>query len=347
MIDCDVHVTPPTADELQPYLEPHWRDYVRDIGFKGGGEAMANSYPLGTTGLSLASAAVRAGPAAADAAPLPDGVTHAVMTCYTGVEAIRHPDFAHAIARAINDWQADRMLADDARRRGSVVVSLREPARAAEEIRRMAADPRFVQVLLPVRSERPYGNRSYFPVFEAAAECGLVAAIHFGGFSENPSTASGWPDHYIEDYVVMAHTFQVQLTSLIVEGVFERFPELRVSLLESGITWLAPHLWRLDKEWKGLRRETPWVKELPSRYVHRHVRLTIQPVDAPQPGSLDVEMLLDHLGSDELLLYASDTPHDHGEDPEDFLGLLPADIRDKVLTANAAAWYRLEGAGDG
>ena len=59
----------------------------------------------------------------------------------------------------------------------------------------------------------------------------------------------------------MAHIFQAQLTSLIAEGAFERFPELRVVLLESGFGWLPPLLWRLDKEWKGLRREIPWVKQ--------------------------------------------------------------------------------------
>ena len=61
----------------------------------------------------------------------------------------------------------------------------------------------------------------------------------------------------------MGHIFEAQLTSLIAEGAFERFPELRVVLLESGFGWLPPLLWRLDKEWKGLRREIPWVKHAP------------------------------------------------------------------------------------
>ena len=74
-------------------------------------------------------------------------------------------------------------------------------------------------------------------------------------------------------------------------------------------------MWRFDKEWKGLRREVPWVRRLPSDYIREHIRLTLQPFDAP-PGPAHLLRLIDRLGSEEMLLFATDYPHWHGDTPD-------------------------------
>src|SRR5258708_33597350 len=128
--------------------------------------------------------------------------------------------------------------------------------------------------------------------------------MHLGGVPGNPPFPSGWPSYYIEEYAGMAQVFQSQLTSIVSEGVLDLFPTLRITLLESGFTWLPAFMWRFDKEWHNLRRLVPWVKRAPSEYIREHVRLTVQPLDAPE----DVRQLLevvDELGSDDMLMYAS------------------------------------------
>ena len=62
----------------------------------------------------------------------------------------------------------------------------------------------------------------------------------------------------------MSQVFQAQVLSLVSEGVFDLFPSLRVALIEAGFTWMPSLMWRFDKEWRGLRHLTPWVKRLPS-----------------------------------------------------------------------------------
>jgi predicted TIM-barrel fold metal-dependent hydrolase len=225
--------------------------------------------------------------------------------------------------------------------RASMVVPSQLPELAAEEVERMAGHPGFVQVLLPARAHHPYGSRLYRPLWEAIARHGLVAGIHFGGAPGNPPTAVGWPSYYFEEYAGMALVFAAQLTSLVSEGVFDLHPDLRVTFLESGFTWLPAHLWRFDREWKNLRRQVPWVHRPPSDYVRRHVRLTIQPLDAPpDPGQL-LEVV-EQLGSDELLLYASDHPHRHAGDAEaDLLRYLPPALAARIRAGNAREWYRL------
>jgi predicted TIM-barrel fold metal-dependent hydrolase len=196
-------------------------------------------------------------------------------------------------------------------------------------------------VVLPARAHHPYGNRLFYPLWEAITRHDLVAGIHFGGTPGNPPTPSGWPSFFFEEYAGMAQVFATQLTSMISEGVFDQFPTLRVTLLESGFTWLPAHMWRFDKEWRNLRRLVPWVKRAPSEYMREHVRLSIQPLDAP----MDTESLLqvvDQLGSEDMLMYASDYPHQHVSEPEAaLLRHISPSLATKIRSENARAWYRL------
>jgi predicted TIM-barrel fold metal-dependent hydrolase len=342
-IDCDVHLVVPSVETLMPYLTDHWRAYIRETAFKG---PVDTAYPRGAAIGGNVPGATRGEPSAplerVQAAVFADGGTElAILTCAYAVESVRNPFAAAALAGAVNDWQSEHWLDPEPRLRGSIVVPSQDPQLAAAEIERVAGRAGFVQVFLPVHSEALYGTRRYYPIYEAALRHDLAIGIHFGGSPGNPPTPVGWPSYYVEEYVGMATLFQSQLIGLVTEGAFDRFPALRVVLSESGVSWLPSLLWRLDKEWKGLRREVPWVRRLPSEYVREHVRLTTAPLDVPpDPGR--VAELIDQLGGDDLLLYASDFPHRHDErDPAAFLLDLPVATARKIRRENAAACYRL------
>ena len=165
----------------------------------------------------------------------------------------------------------------------------------------------------------------------------------FGGAPGNPPTGTGWPSYYLEEYVGMSQVFQTQILNLVVEGVFDHFPNLRIAMIESGWTWLPSLLWRIDKDWKGLRREVPWVRRLPSEYVREHVRLTIQPFDTPVDPDHS-RRLLDQFADDgllDLLMFATDYPHWDFDAPDRALpNTLPAELKRKILAENARAFYR-------
>jgi len=120
--------------------------------------------------------------------------------------------------------------------------------------------------------------------------------------------------------------------------VFVKFPNLKVVLTESGVTWLPAYLWRLSKFWRGVRNEVPWIDREPAEFVRSNVRLTTQPFDAPDDAAI-VARLIDQLGSDELLLFSSDFPH-WQFDGDAMLppGLPPALVR-KILIDNPRATY--------
>jgi predicted TIM-barrel fold metal-dependent hydrolase len=100
-------------------------------------------------------------------------------------------------------------------------------------------------------------------------------------------------------------------------------------------------MWRTDKEWKGLRHNTPWVKRPPSEYMRAHIRLTVQPVDAP-PDAGHLLQILEQIESDEMLLFATDYPHWHFDTREEaWPAATSAGVTAKIMRENARAWYRL------
>jgi hypothetical protein len=271
----------------------------------------------------------------------PLGVEVAILNCLYAIDSLHNPEAAASFASAVNDWQIAEWLERDSRLRASIVVPVQLPELAAKEIDRVGAHPGFVQVLLPARSEHPYGNRLFRPMWEAIARQELVAGIHFGGAPGNPPFPSGWPSYYFEEYAGMAQVFQSQLASIISEGVLDLFPSLRIALLESGFTWLPAFMWRFDKEWRNLRQLVPWVKRAPSKYIREHVRLTIQPLDLP-PTTEELLATVGEIGSDDLLLFATDYPHQHAADPaQDLLPYLPEALARKIRSENARALYGL------
>jgi predicted TIM-barrel fold metal-dependent hydrolase len=345
VIDCDVHNVVPSIEALVPYLSDFWREYVRQSAFRGPADT---AHPAGTpTSTRPGSKPASGGPPGSDLALLreqvldPWDVEYAILNCAFAADSIHNPDSAAAMSAATNDWQVAEWLEKEPRLRASLVVPSHQPALAAQEIDRLGDHPGFVQVFLPVRSALPYGNRIYHPIFEAAVRHDLVVGLHFGGAPGNAPTASGWPSYYLEDYVNMASAFQSQILNMIVEGLFDEFPTLRVALIEGGFTWLPSLMWRLDKEWRGLRREIPWNKQLPSEYMRQHLRLTIQPIDAP-PSAEQFLQIVDQLGSDDLLMFSTDYPHWHFDTPEEAQPVqLPDRLAKKIMTENARAFYRL------
>ena len=340
MIDSAISIDVPSVRSLFPYLSDWWRDYITESGFAGP-EATALFPPATTLGAPRAGEAP-ADPQAALRAHL-DGwaASHGILYPRYGVTILHNEDLAAALSGAVNDWQREVWLAGDTRLRGSIVVPAQNTALAVAEIDRLGEEPGFIQVVLPVRSEAPYGKRRFWPIFEAAVRRDLPVAIYAGGSAGTPGTPVGRPSYAVEEYVAYAQAFAAQLTSLIAEGVFTSFPGLRVVLAGSGCTWLPSLLWRFDKNWKGLRREVPWLARPPSHYVRAQVRLTTAPFDGPRDAA-HLHQFHEHCGSDELLLLSSDFPYGDPVAPGDLLSAdLPEKLRESIVDGHARALYRL------
>ena len=327
-IDCDVHPTVSSISALLPYFDDFWRDSLVDRGVQN---LDSSAYPPNAPISARPDWRDEKGNAADSITKLQMHALDrwklraAIANCIYGVHMVVSEDMAAAFARAVNDWMVKEWLDKEPRLRASIVVPAQNPELAAVEIDRCAADQRFVQVLLPAAAEMPLGKRHYWPIYAAAERHGLPIGIHAGSSYRYPVTPVGWPSYYVEDYASQAMAFQGQVASLVAEGVFAKFPNLRVVLIESGVTWLPGFLWRFSKFWRGLRTEVPWVDRSPGEIVRDHFRLTVTPMDAPDNGN-HVERIVEHLQSEGTLLFSSDFPHWHfdGDDivPAGFPGAL-------------------------
>jgi uncharacterized protein len=338
-IDCDAHCAPASIDALLPYFDDYWRAYVTEAGVQLS-PTLNGAYPPGarTSGGPVPDSAS----ALADRLLDRDGARYAILNCLSTFDTSRNAYFEAAMAKAINEWLRVEWLDRDERLRASLVVPTLDPEAAVEEIERAGDDRRFVQVLLPVRSDARYGQRRYHPIFEAAEHRGLAIGLHAWGRAGGAPTGSGFTHFYIEDYLANSQLIvQAQVTSLVSEGVFDRFPSLRVALMECGFSWLPFLLWRLDKDWKAVWREVPWLKSKPSDYVYRHFRATTQPAQLPADPKQRAEAA-ELVRARDFLMFASDYPHDHGDGGAALLGVLDDDGRDAVLGRNAAHFYSLD-----
>lgn len=346
-IDTDIHHDYHDKDDLYPYLSQVYRERLRDYGFGGGGGLYANNGGvLGRRGDTLDPADPEDKTTAAknvqnliknllDGAGIDLGIL--TGSSIGGTSLMTDLDYASALCRAFNDYSIDHWLAADPRLRLAIAVCSQDPAGAASEIDRLGDHPGVVAIMLPCGATRPFGHRFYRPIHEACARHNLTIALHFGGEGGgiNPApTAAGYPSYYIESRLARPSFYQAHLASFVFEGVFATFPTLKVAMLEGAFGWVAPYLWRMDSDWKGLRHQTPWITRLPSEYVYDHVRFASQPIDEPDTKE-DLLTLVRWMRGERTLMFATDYPHWDWDDPAQSFTSFPKDLRHRIFVENA------------
>jgi predicted TIM-barrel fold metal-dependent hydrolase len=270
------------------------------------------------------------------------GIVYGLLSCGStlGLGDLPDVDLAAAIARATNDWTIDRWFPVDERYLGAIVVCANDPDQAADEIRRLASNPRMVAVVInppPTLLGQPFLH----PIHEACAEAGLPLQLHPGTMNIRTGRPLGPATTMAEHRATMGLVGIQHLVSLVFEGVFVKYPGFRYVSNEWGTGWLPSMLWRLDMEYREHREEVPWLTKAPSEYIREHVRFTTQPVEEAQRPK-DYVTLMELADSEELLLYASDYPHHDFDNPKVIGNIFPDEWRQRVFYDNAREWYGLD-----
>jgi len=346
LFDCDIHHNWKAEEDVLHYLPRRWRDSLHSMSppmmwlqqsfgtnarldsFGAGGSPPGSSYEMLRTQYLD-----------------PFNVRKAKLSFYIGQNGgLVNPYLADALVRAMNDWNRDYWLSiDDDRLISVILLATQDPVQAAAEIRRLAGHPKLVEVLLvPNPLGKPFGHPIYDPIHAAAAEVGLPLGIHIGGegFARPTLNVAGGQANCKLDFLALQiEPMMHHLLSFIVHGVFERYPALKLMLIEMGLAWLPAFAWKLDAMVDVLRRETDWVKRLPSDYIRERVRLTTQPMEAGPSRRHMVELLETFDGIEDVLCYASDYPHWDADNSVVIASRVPKAWHAKLFYDNAAAFY--------
>lgn len=351
VIDCDVHnVTTALDPEVAQYLSHRWRTYLETIGLRNHG-------PGGTA------PHVRASGCRIDSRP-PDGrmpgsspelarvqlldaygISAGILNNYGLAFATGGPppQLSIELARAYNEWTRDYWFPADPRWYGSIVVPVEQPQAAAAEIARCHdEDSRFVQAWMGSHTEHPMGNTKYWEMYEALVAHDLPIAVHPSFSRSYHGTGSGYYSYYFEQHTGFLGAVYTLVASMIFEGVFERFPNLKVVLVELGWSWAAPFSWRLDATWRVLRGEVSHLQRKPSDYLRDHFWFTTQPIEEPPHPRWFGDLLtqFERCGMGNRLMFSSDYPHWDFDSPDEALPVtLPREAKRRILAGNASALY--------
>lgn len=274
--------------------------------------------------------------------------TRIVMGWNDGILSTALPDVPlnQVVVRAANAWLVDQLSGPAGKHYGMLLAATAAPDVAAKEIRRVGAIDRIVAIALGCNSlGRPFGDRIYLPIFQAAAELDLPVVLQVGSDEATdhvtPPVAGGMPATYAEYRALSAHSHMAHVGSMIVEGLFERFPQLKVLLIGGGVTWIPSWLWRLEA-WTKVNKRThaPWLTQLPTDYFLRHVRTGTYGLESPQRGERIERALRALDGIENVIMYASGFPDGEWENPDDVMARLPETWAPKILANNAQQFFR-------
>lgn len=249
-----------------------------------------------------------------------------------------------AYAKAYNRWVADFCRDSNGRLVPIAHISFGDPLEAANELERAVKDGCRGAFFVPFTpTNKSHANPDYDPFWAKAQELDVPVGIHPSG--EPPAKRVHQRFHDMQKWAMWhfnVHGGQGPLqafTALFQYGLFDRFPKVKIIVLESGAGWAGYLLNRMDAVYDSPLGETVPLKEKPSYYFDRQCWISGDP-DEKAFGNV-----VDFVGNDKFF-WASDFPHfDHPDNyMDELLELVEpmgAETRQKVIGDNVAKVYGL------
>lgn len=261
-------------------------------------------------------------------------------------------DWALALCRAYNDWLSETYLKVDPRFKGMALLPMQDPEEAVTELRRVVTDLGMLGAMLPGNGlKASLGAKEYWPVYAEADRLGCSIAVHGGvHFKLGLDQLDVYPPVH-----ALGHPFALMIScaGMVFNGVFDKFPNLRVAFLEGGVSWLLLVLERFDRSYEthipyNSRGELLRLAE--GERVSDYIKKLIAEgrffvgCEGEEPAIADA---VQHAGN-KAFMFSSDFPHEvnsamcrHeiGEILE-HPGLTEEDKR-AILSGNAQRFYRL------
>jgi predicted TIM-barrel fold metal-dependent hydrolase len=286
-----------------------------------------------------------------------DGVEAEVLYTTLGMTLFSLPDveLLQACFKTYNDWAAEFCSYNPKRLTAVALIPLEEIDEGVRELRRCAKlGLRSAMICGAPTSDKPYHSRIYDPFWAAAQELDMPISLHLVTGRKVPKQRDSAaarempaPDavpkvlskNFSRSYMTALHEIQCTFIDIILGGVLERFPQLKIVSAENDTGWWPHFLYRLDHAFEkfGPMADGSPLSLKPSEYVRRQLWATFQD-DPVGPTTYKI------FGEDNYM-WASDFPHSDCTWPHsrevverDFAGV-PAAVKEKIVYSNAARLY--------
>lgn len=254
-----------------------------------------------------------------------------------------HPqvDVEVALAEAYARWIIERVLSVESSIKTMLYLPFNDPDASHRLIEEFADKPGVVGFMVTSLRYRPVHHNSYMKVYAALEERDLPIGFH---------AIYNWQERSMEQLsqFLSVHALgfpfynMIHMTNWIVNGIPERFPNLKVLWIESGLAWVPFLMQRLDNEYMMRSSEAPMLKRKPSEYM-REMFYTTQPMERTDNMEA-LQLTFEMLNAESQLLYSSDYPHWDFDLPSVVYDLpfLSEQTKRQILGENARNLFRLD-----
>lgn len=274
-------------------------------------------------------------------------IDYPLLNPLAGIAKHPQPDYATEVMKARNNVMIEKFL-DPSDHLGLALIDFHEPDKAAEEIDRLSKEKQVVGCFVEsTGSMYPLGTPKYDIIYQAAEDNEMHVAYH-GAAANNFKADFPKQNQGLSQFLsvhTLAHPWSAMLTltSLIVQGTPEKFPNLNFSFLEAGIGWAPYMMWRLNKEYAIRRSEAPLLTKSPEEYIKDQFYFATQPIGEPN-NPTHMRDMIELVGMDSVM-FASDYPHwdfDHPSALAKYLQTMYSEEeQEKLLKNNPAEAFNL------
>jgi predicted TIM-barrel fold metal-dependent hydrolase len=261
---------------------------------------------------------------------------------------VEDPQLATAYTRSYNRWIVDMCKDGPGRLYPIAHISLVDVALATIELERAVKDGCIGAMIFPfTMTGKAHGHPYYDPFWKMAEDLGIPIGLHPSFEPTRFSVHQRFDELKQPEPIDFSFYFDVCVTQSLVQsfvtlfnyGTFEKFPKIKVVVLESQAGWIGNLLDRMDAVWEGPLKATTLLKEKPSFYFARNCWISADPDERA------LTHIVEHVGADKFF-WASDYPHpDHTDDYLEALrGLLAPlskETQDKIMYRNVEKVYDL------
>jgi predicted TIM-barrel fold metal-dependent hydrolase len=375
VVDCDTHFWQP-LDVWQDHIDPAWREKVKEahsrirppfvaINTQGGVKPGAPVAAGATKESRLndwsnfqakneRAYLIRGGdhPDARIEWMDEEGIDACIIYPTLAAGHAYHPDIelSTQAARGLNRWAADFASYAPKRLVPCFMLPWHDPERALAELDGALKLGMKVAFSAPTPSRRyRWSHRAYDPLWKALQDNNVTMTFH--DFTRMPGADSplvareAYSDNYMMMYLC-GHTVEPQVTlmDLMLGGVFNRFPRLRMVFVEAHIAWLPGWLASMDQQWertKSVQDVSDWpdTDMTPTELFRRQGAIVAFPDDNW------LKQTIEHVSDDNILI-CSDYPHPQTryQMVKEFASKYPAlsaGTREKILGGNACRFFGL------